>query len=225
MKRPPAVHVFQPPHSEGQLLGPEPAELGLKKYKRAINMIVSGAIIGLIAFMVISNYYHARGPARVADCMGRLRVLGNALSMYEADNTFMPPGPVWRWGVSDYVDAVGGTTRDVDDYARSMQPRGFSSPMRCLGNETTIPISYLYLDPLEVAQVWQAQEAAELPVLVDEVHHRSVVALRSDWSQRSLTRQAWFHERREVLQIARRPDWQDTFAYYHTTFPVANPSQ
>jgi len=214
MKRPPSVHEFKPVHTEGQIIGPAQAELGLVRYRRLIQLVVCGSVIGLMACLLITNYYRARGPARLTDCVGRQRVLGNALEMYRGDNgSQLPPGPAWRWAVSDYLDMVGGNTEGLEDLGRRARPRSFSSPMRCLANQTTIPISYFYLDPAEVWQTPERREDPGNPVLVDEINHRSVVVLRADWSSQAVPREDWMTERSDVLHIARRPDWRQTFAY------------
>jgi len=217
MKRPPSVHEFQPDHTEGRLLGPEPAELGLARYKRIWQILISGLIIGVVAFIMMGAFLKARGPARLTDCMGRQRVLGQALEMYRQDNdTRLPPAAVWRWAISDHVDMVGGLTESVEDVGRvARPPRGFSSPMRCLANQTTIPISYLYLDPTELQpQYPDVADRSDLPVLVDETHHRSVVVLGADGSSHVVQRPKWVEDRENTYHIARRPDWQNTFAYY-----------
>ena len=216
MKRPPSVHEFKPAHTEGHLLGPEPAELGLVRYKRIWQILISGLIVGVVAFILMGAFLKARGPARLTDCMGRQRVLSQSLEMYRQDNDArLPPGPVWRWAVSDYVDMVGGATEGVEDMGRVVRPRSFSSPMRCLANQTTIPISYLYLDPTELqARYPDVADQSDLPVLVDETHHRSVVVLGADGSSHVVPRTEWVEDRANAYHIARRPDWQDTFAYY-----------
>jgi len=217
MKRPPPIADFTPDHSEGRLAGPAPAELGLVRYKRIWQMLISGVIIGLVGFVLITGYYKARGSARLSDCMGRERVLGQALEMYRNDNeSRLPPGANWRWAVSSYVDLIGGATEGVEDIGRTVRPvRGFSSPMRCLANRTTVPISYLYLDPSELRMQYpDLVDDPRLPILVDEVHHRSVAVLRNDWSCSAVDRRAWVDERAAQFHIVRRPDWERTFAYY-----------
>ncbi|MBM3147858.1 MAG: hypothetical protein FJ000_08200, partial [Actinobacteria bacterium] len=152
---------------------------------------------------------------RVTDCLGRERVLGNALEMYRNDHdSRLPPAAIWRWAVSGYVDKVGFTTEGVEDIGRRARPRGFSSPMRCLANRTTIPISYLYLDSSEYRDAYpDLTDAPTAPVLVDEVHHHSVVLLRADWSAEALDRRAWVDQRAGTYHVVRRPDWERTFAY------------
>jgi type II secretory pathway pseudopilin PulG len=214
MKRPPAVHEFKPDHTDGRIIGPAPADLGLGRYKRIWQMLISGCIIGLLATLLITTYFKAQVPARLTDCMGRVRVLGNALEMYRDDyGSRLPPGPIWRWAISDYVDKVGGATEGVEDIGRRARPRGFSSPMRCLANHTTIPISYFYLDPAELSAYATLADESSLPVLVDEINHRRVVVLRADSSCQAVDRLQWVNERRDVYHISRRPDWERTFAY------------
>jgi len=222
MKRPPSVHEFKPVHTEGHLVGPDAAHLGLARYKRIWQMLISGAIIGLVVLVLILTYYKAEGPARLTDCLGRERVLGNALEMYRSDNgNRMPPAAVWRWAISAHVDLVGGPTEGMEDVGRTLRPRGFSSPMRCLGNRTTVPISYLYADPAEFrATCPELYEDPATPVLVDEVNHRSVPVLRTDGSCASVSRTDWVNQRASTYHLVRRPDWQRTFAYY-----VAPPAQ
>ena len=224
MKRPPPPHEFKPTHTDGRIIGPDAAELGLGRYKRVSQLVVCGTIIGLIAYMLVTQYYQARGPARLSDCMGRLRVLGNALEMYRGDYAFrLPPGPVWRYAISGYVDMVGGNTEGIADLGRSARPRGFSSPMRCLANQTTNPISYFYLDPAEMRRTPELQDDSNLPVLVDETNHPRVVVLRSEWSTEAVKREDWVRERNDAWRIRRRPDWSTTFAYYTLPPPDAEP--
>jgi hypothetical protein len=215
MDRPPALHEFKPDHTDGRIIGPAPAELGLGRYKRIWQMLISGCIIGFLATLLITAYFKAQGPAHLTDCMGRARILGNALDMYRSDYDLrLPPAAIWRWAVSDYVDMVGGTTEAVEDTGRRARPpRGFSSPMRCLANHSTIPISYLYLDPDELSAYRGLADESSLPVLVDEMNHRRVVVLRADWSCQAVDRLQWVNDRRDVYHINRRPDWERTFAY------------
>lgn len=214
-KQPPPVHEFRPVHTEGRLLGPPPAELGLGRYKRIWQILISGMIIGVTALLLITGYFRAQAPARLADCMGRARILGNAFEMYRMDyGSRLPPAPVWRWAISEYVDMVGGATDGTEDIGRLARPRGFSSPMRCLANQTTIPISYFYLDPWELQFNYpDIADDSSIPVLVDEINHRSVVVLRADWSCKPESRETWANMRAHVYHIMRRPDWQRTFAY------------
>ncbi len=216
MKRPPPIAEFTPDHSEGPLRPPEPAIFGLVRYKRLWQMLVSAAIIVLAATVLMTGFFKARGSARLTDCMGRARILGQALEMYRNDHdSHLPPGPVWRWAVSGYVDMVGGTTEGVQDIGRTVHPRSFSSPMRCLANQTTIPISYLYLNPSELAPRYpDLVDEPSVPVIVDEVHHRHVVVLRADWGCEAVDRQTWVDERANKYHLIRRPDWQRTFAFY-----------
>ncbi|MGQ9730498.1 MAG: hypothetical protein ACUVX8_04420 [Candidatus Zipacnadales bacterium] len=215
MKRPPPVHEFQPPHTEGTLLGPPPARLGLGRYKRIWQLLICGTIILSVMTLFTFSFYKARGPALEADCLGRERMLGSALEQYRTDHDLrLPLAPTWRWAISNYVDMVGGETEGIESVRRTTGlPRGYSSCMRCLANETTIPISYFYLDPREMAGNPNLEDAVELPLLVDEVHHRRVMILRNDYSCRPVDRQAWITERENTLHIKRRPDWQYTFAY------------
>ena len=216
MKRPPPIAEFTPDHSEGPLRQPESPIIGLARYKRLWQMLISGLIIGLVVSVLMTGFVKARGSARLSDCMGRQRVLGSSLEMYREDHdSRLPPGPLWRWALSGYVDLVGGTTESVEDLGRRARPRGFSSPMRCVGNQTTIPISYLYVDPAEFLRTYpDLVDEPTLPVLVDEVHHRSVVVLRTDWGCEALDRKLWTDQRAGRYHLVRRPDWQQTFAYY-----------
>jgi len=216
MKRPPAVHEFKPTLTEGRLAGPEPAALGFARYKRIWQMLISGCIIGIVVLALILTYFKAEGPARLTDCLGRERVLGNALEMYRTDNgNQMPPAAIWRWAISEHVDMLGMGTDGVEDIGRTIRPRGFSSPMRCLGNRTTIPISYFYADPVEFRAYYpELYDEPRAPVLVDEVHHRSVTVLRTDWSCGAVSRTDWVRDRGSVYHLVRRPDWEQTFAYY-----------
>jgi hypothetical protein len=222
MKRPPSVHEFQPVHTEGRLVGPDAAQLGLARYKRIWQMLISGAIIGLVVLVLILTFVKAEGPARLTDCLGRERALGNALGMYRSDNdNRLPPAAVWRWAISANLDMLGIGTDGMEDIGRTIRPRGFSSPMRCLGNRTTVPISYLYVDPSEYRATYpDLFEDPAIPVLVDEVNHRSVPVLRTDWSCAAVSRTDWVNQRASVYHLIRRPDWQQTFAYY-----VAPPTQ
>jgi len=216
MKRPPPIADFTPDHSQGPLRGPASAVFGLVRYKRLWQMLISGLVIALVVIVLMTGFQKARLSARVTDCLGRERVLGNALEMYRNDHdSHLPPGPLWRWAVSGYVDKVGFATEGIDDIGRRARPRGFSSPMRCLGNRTTIPISYLYLDSSEFRVPYpDLMDDPSVPVLVDEVHHHSVIVLRGDWSGEALDRRAWLDQRAGTYHIVRRPDWQRTFAFY-----------
>ena len=205
-------------------MGRAPAELGPSKYKQIQQILIGGIIIGIVGLMMIHAFYKARSPAYVADCMGRLHSLGQALAIYSADHSMrLPPGPQWRYAVSPYVDHVGGETEGIEGARRLARPRGFSSPMRCKANTTTNPISYFYLDPAEVGYVHL--DEPDIPVLVDEVHHAKIVLLRSDWSCHTAEREAWVTRRMDELQIARRPDWPDTFAYVSVKPPPPAPPE
>ena len=222
MRKAPPVHEFQPIHTEGHMVGPAPADLGPGRYKNIQQILIGAIIIGAVAFLMIEGFYKARRPAYMADCIGRLHVLAQAFDMYSTDHAgYLPPAASWRWAVSDYVDAVGGQSEEVGQVRRSAKPRGFSSPMRCLGNRTATPISYFYVDPVELRISGKMGDQPEAPLLVDELHHPKVIALQQDSSCARLDRGEWLKQRRDDLQIARRPDWQNTFAYTSTRPKVA----
>ncbi len=188
MRRPPSVHEFQPDHATGKLLGRMAAELGPDRYKRLLQIIVGGIVILIMATMVINGYYKAKRPALLADCMGRARMLGQAIEMYTMDNERPPLADNWRYGLSHYCDQVGGMDEAAKDAGRRMKARGFSSPMRCLGNQSATPISFFYLERSEMRlRNAVAPITTMLPLLVDEVHHLKVVVLREDISAVSIS--------------------------------------
>ncbi len=215
MQRPPPIHEFKPDFAGGgKLVGPPPAELGPVRYKRIIQLLVAGIIIGTVAAMLITVYYKARRPALMADCMGRLRMLAQAFEMYGMDHgQCAPPAASWRWAISEYVDMVGGQDEGVEEVRRLAKPRGFSSSMRCLANRTTYPISYFYVEPGDLGLSPQLGDEPTAPLLVDEMHHPKVIVLRQDSSCARLDPGVWVDQRGDYWQIARRPDWQYTFAY------------
>ena len=152
----------------------------------------------------------------MADCQGRLRILAQAFEMYATDNNgFYPVADSWRYAISEYIDLVGVQTSDGETVRRTAKPRGFSSPMRCLGNHSVVPISYFYLSPDDF-QAAGGEDAPGTPMLVDEVNHPKVMVLSCDSSCRRVDPMTWIAERDGPLQIARRPDWRKTFAYMST---------
>jgi len=214
MRRPPPVHEFRPIHTDGRIIGPAPADVSPSRYKNIQQILIGALIVGAVAFMMVGGYSKARRPAYMADCTGRLHVLAQAFEMYAMDHgQYLPAASYWRYAVSDYVDAVGGQNKDLEGAARRAGPRGFSSPMRCLGNHSTNPISYFYLDPQDLAQGPRLGDVPEAPLLIDEVYHPKVIALRQDGSCAQIVRQAWLAERQNTWQVARRPDWPSTYAY------------
>jgi hypothetical protein len=216
--RPPPPHELEPSHTQGELVGRAPGQLGPSRYKQIQQILIGGIIIGIVGLMMINAFYKARRPAYMADCMGRLHSLGQALEMYSADHGMrLPPGASWRYAASPYMDQLGGVTEGIEQARRLARPRGFSGPMRCLANRSTNPISYFYLDPTELG--YQRLDEPDLPVLVDETNHPKVIILQSDWSCRTTEGGTWANERRTTLQIARRSDWSDTFAYVSTRPP------
>jgi len=228
MRRPPPDHEFKPDFAAGgKLVGPSPAELGPVRYthlKRIQQIMVCGIIMGSVAVMVINGYYKARRPALMADCMGRMHTLAQAFQMYAMDNgQCLPPAPYWRWAISEYVDMVGGQSEELDNIRRMRKARGFSSPMRCLANRTTYPISYLYVEPGDLGLSQQLGDEPTAPLLVDEIHHPKVIVLRQDSSCARLDPRVWLRERAEAWQIARRPDWPYTFAYMSARAGTSTP--
>ena len=222
--RPPPPHELKPSHTDGELVGRAPGEFGPSKYKHIQQILIGGIIIGIIGMLMIHAFYKARRPAYMTDCIGRLHILGQAFEMYAGDHEMrLPPGPAWRYALSPYIDDVGGTSEQAEEARRLARPRGFSSPMRCQANRTTNPISYFYLDPVELGYVHLDEPG--MPVLVDETHHPKVIVLRSDWSCHTMEREAWVAQRAEELQIARRSDWPDTFAYVSIKPPPAPPPE
>jgi hypothetical protein len=222
--RPPPPEELKPSHTSGELVGRLPGELGPSKYKQIQQILIGGIIIGIVGALMIQTYYKARRPAYVADCMGRLHSLGQALEMYSSDYSLCPPpGPRWRYAINPYLDRLGGKTEGIEDARRLARPRGWSSAMRCLANKGTNPISYFYVDPVELGSMHLDEPG--WPVLVDETYHSKVLVLRSDWSCHTLDREAWLQERQDQLEIARRPDWPKTFAYVSVKAPPAPPPE
>ena len=115
MKRPPSEHEFKPTLTEGRLQGPDAARLGFARYKRIWQMLISGCIIGVVALALILGYHKAEGPARLSDCLGRERILGNALELYRSDYSRLPPAAIWRWAISENVDMLGVATDGSED--------------------------------------------------------------------------------------------------------------
>ncbi|HJN18032.1 MAG TPA: hypothetical protein QGH10_21210 [Armatimonadota bacterium] len=215
MRRAPSVHEFEQDHTTGNLLGRIESDLGPGRWKRLAQIIIGGGVIAILGLMVINGYYKARKPALLADCMGRVRMLGQAVQMYSNDNDFRAPlAANWRYGLSSYCDVVGGMDEAVTEVRTTTKARGFSSPMRCLGNQTVTPISYFYLNGAELWGRMDTQTLGTHPVLVDEVHHAKVVILRDDTSAHTIEPEEWVNLRQNELHIARRRDWRSTFAYY-----------
>jgi hypothetical protein len=222
--RPPPPAEIKPSHTSGELVGRLAGELGPSKYKQNQQILIGGIIIGAVGVLMIQAYYKARRPAYIADCLGRLHSLGQALEMYSSDYSMcLPPGPRWRYAISPYLDKLGGTTEGIEDARRLAKPRGWSTAMRCLANKGTTPVSYLYADPVELGYV--RLDEPGLPVLVDEAYHPKVILLRGDWSGHTTDREDWTKERQEELQIARRPDWRETFAYVSVKPPPPPPPE
>lgn len=206
------------------MVGRAPGELGPSKYKQIQQILIGGIIIGIVGLLLIQGYSKARRPAYVADCMGRLHSLGQALEMYSSDHGMrLPPGPRWRYAVTPYLDRLGGMMEDIGSGRRIARPRGWSTAMRCLANKGTNPVSYFYVDPVQLGYMHLDEPGS--PVLVDETYHAKVIALRGDWSCHTLEREAWLQERQEQLQIARRSDWADTFAYISVKPPPPPPPE
>jgi hypothetical protein len=229
MRRPPAVHDFKPVHTEGDMVGRGPADLGPAKYKQLQQILIGAIIILIVALLMINGYYKAKRPALLTDCIGRLRILGQAVQSYSTDHDMqMPPARFWRYSLSEYCDSVGGVSEDGEDVdvgRKLNRPlRGYSAPMRCIANQSTNPISYFYLDRAELRGRTDLSDLPSFPIFVDEVHHRGkATVLRDDVSARALDIEEWVGERRDVLHIARRDDWQDTYAYEAVPFAPAPP--
>lgn len=218
MGRPPRVHEFAPGHTSGQLVAPS-RDLGPGKHKRIAQILISGVIILCVGLFMISGYTKAKRPALMADCIGRLKILGQAIEMYQSDHDMRPPpGASWRYALNPYIDMVGGVSdeQDMQPRRRLNRPlRGFSSPMRCIANTSTNAISYFYLDRAAMRGRADVKLLDSLPVFVDESHHGTrAIILRDNLSAGPVEIEGWVRERQEVLRIARRRDWQDTYAYY-----------
>jgi len=227
MGRPPRVHEFAPDHTSGQLLAPL-RDLGPGKHKRIAQILISGVIILCVGLLMISAYTKAKRPALMADCLGRLKILGQAMEMYQSDHDMRPPPATsWRYALSTSIDMVGGVSddEDADPGRRLNRPlRGFSSPMRCIANTSTNALSYFYLDRTAMRGRADVKHLDSLPVFVDESHHGTrAIILRDNLSARPVEIEEWVRERQEVLRIARRPDWPDTYAYYALPARQAQP--
>lgn len=83
-----------------------------------VELLIVVAVIGLIAAIAIPNLLNAINKARQKRSMGDMRTVGNALSMYQRDNTFYPviaDGDVS--GLRSYLFVYVGSYSDRDGWA------------------------------------------------------------------------------------------------------------
>ena len=94
-----------------------------------IELLVVIAIIGILAAMLLPALNQARERARVALCVGNLRQIGTAITMYTDDHDdYYPPGYVAN--VGDWTLFIGPyLAKSVSNYASLTAAHGGTSPV------------------------------------------------------------------------------------------------
>jgi len=180
----------------------EPGERKLAPYekgpgrfdRRHANFLVSIGLMFALLTIFLWKTRHVPDRVRQIGCVGHLRQIGQALTMYVTDYDQDPPpeefpralyaylqgsdtGPDAEQARQEFSEVVGRPGR----VQRQVLPKEATEVFYCPGDrERSDPTSYLYVDPRRFSAHARNLSDSVQPWVVDEVFHQPVVILHRD---------------------------------------------
>jgi competence protein ComGC len=179
-----------------------------------VNLAVS---FGIVAILIGLFLYALRGlPQRLQEtgCMGRLRQVGQVLTMYSTDHEEDPPVSEFPFALYPYVrgaDTLSEEERDEDQEIKKMKGMGWRATVPpearklfvCPADRREKSLnSYLLVDQRNFSGHAREMSESVQPWVVDEVFHLNhTTILHRDGHTEPVDKEAYLHSTRPLFNI------------------------
>lgn len=207
----------QPSHTGGDIgRGPGPLQQSMaRRWLSAAKFIAAPVIILIVASILFPVLVRARKPSLEARCMGKLRQVGSAISMYADDFGAYPLRSNWHLAIRAYIDSPQAEERVL--------PGSSLDPLKCASDPSDYPVSYLYLDRSQLGYSKANLSESVTPLAVDEYFHEHTTLVYYDGHVERLEKQLWLHQRNRQWEIRRDLDHPASFSYEPVPGSVTGP--
>lgn len=168
--------------------------------------IVAATIVVTVVLWLIPTLLRARQPTWEAECMGHLKQVGWAMSMYAGDNNDYPSPANWHQALWPYIESR-------DDRLGRLVPGSKRDPLKCPRDPSDATVSYLYLDRRVLTYTMSRLSESITPLAVDEYFHEHVTMVYYDGHTDKMEKTRWAYERLRQWQIRRDLDDPESFSY------------